>query len=89
MDYRNLTTNEVAQLELQGCTATDWNRVWVVPKFDTQYIVSAHFSGDIRIGSLQGEFTLKGGISKHAGLRHVTLHNVTVGNECYIKDVHN
>ena len=89
MDYRNLTANEVTELELQGCTAIDWNRVWVAPDFETQYVVSAHFSGDIRIGSLKGEFTLKGGISKHAGLRHVTMHNVTIGNGCYIKDVHN
>ena len=89
MDYRNLTENEVTELELQGCTAIDWNRVWVAPDFETQYVVSAHFSGDIRIGSLKGEFTLKGGISKHAGLRHVTMHNVTIGNGCYIKDVHN
>ena len=89
MDYRNLTANEVTELELQGCTAIDWNRVWVTPDFETQYVESAHFSGDIRIGSLKGEFTLKGGISKHAGLRHVTMHNVTIGNGCYIKDVHN
>lgn len=89
MNYRKLTTNEVAQLELQGCTATDWSRVSVAHDFDTQYVVGAHFSGDIRIGSLHGEFTLKGGIIKHAGLRHVTLHNVTVGNGCYIKNVHN
>ncbi|MCR5574483.1 MAG: DUF4954 family protein [Bacteroidaceae bacterium] len=89
MNYRKLTTNEVAQLELQGCTATDWSRVSVAHDFDTQYVVGAHFSGDIRIGSLHGEFTLKGGITKHAGLRHVTLHNVTVGNGCYIKNVHN
>lgn len=89
MNYRNLTTNEVAQLELQGCTSTDWNRVSVAPDFDAQYVVNAHFSGDIRLGSLHGDFTLKGGIVKHAGLRHVTMHNVTVGNGCYIKNVHN
>ena len=89
MNYRKLTTNEVAQLEQQGCTATDWSRVSVAHDFDTQYVVGAHFSGDIRIGSLHGEFTLKGGIVKHAGLRHVTLHNVTIGNGCYIKNVHN
>ena len=89
MNYRNLTTNEVARLEQQGCTATDWNRVCVAPDFDAQYVVDAHFSGDIRLGSLRGEFTLKGGIIKDAGLRHVTLHNVTVGNGCYIKNVHN
>ena len=41
MNYRNLTTNEVAQLEQQGCTATDWSRVSVAPDFDTQHVVGA------------------------------------------------
>jgi NDP-sugar pyrophosphorylase family protein len=89
MNYRKLTTNEVAQLESQGCTATEWDRVSVAHDFNAQFVVGAHFSGDIHIGSLEGDFTLPGGICKKAGLRHVTLHNVTVGNGCYIKNVHN
>ena len=89
MEYRQLTANEVAQLEQQGCTATDWSRVGVAPGFEVKNVVGSHFSGDIRLGSLKGEFQLKGGIRKTVGIRHATLHNVTVGNNCYIKNVHN
>lgn len=32
---------------------------------------------------------LPGGIGKHSGLRHVTLHNVTVGDNCCIENIQN
>ena len=32
---------------------------------------------------------LPGGIRKHSGLRHVTLHNVTVGDNCCIENIQN
>ena len=35
------------------------------------------------------DFILPGGIKKHSGLRHVTLHNVTVGDNCCIENIQN
>ena len=32
---------------------------------------------------------MPGGIKKHSGLRHVTLHNVTVGDNCCIENIQN
>ncbi len=47
------------------------------------------FSGEVKLGVLDAEFTLPGGIRKHSGLRHVTLHNVAVGDNCCIENIQN
>lgn len=87
--YRSLTQDEINQLEQQSCTAADWSGVQVHPDFNPRYVSHARFSGTVKLGSLNGEFQLPGGISKHAGLCYLTLHNVTVGDDCCIENVKN
>ena len=89
MDYRHLTEDEVLQLKSQSCLADDWGKVWVAEKFTTEYVHHTRFSGEVRLGVFETEFLLPGGIRKHAGLRHVTLHHVTVGDNCCIENVQN
>lgn len=69
--------------------ADDWSKVWVSQNFTTDHVYHTRFSGEVRLGVFEKEFTLPGGIKKHAGLRHVTLHQVTVGDNCCIEHVHN
>lgn len=87
--YRTLTDNEIAKLEQQGCTAKDWRTVEVSDGFSTDYIRYVRFSGNVRLGAFEKDFPLPGGIVKHSGLYHVTLHNVTVGDNCCIENVKN
>ena len=87
--YRLLTANEIARLEKQSCTATDWNNIHVAEGFVTDYVHHARFSGNVQLGVFETEFKLPGGISKHAGLAYVTLHNVTIGDNCCIENVKN
>lgn len=89
MTYRKLTPAEVACLQEQSCLADDWDQVSVAEGFSTAYVHHTRFSGEVRLGRFESEFTLPGGIRKHAGLRHVTLHNVNVGDNCCIEHVHN
>ncbi|MBQ8500254.1 MAG: DUF4954 family protein [Bacteroidales bacterium] len=88
-DYRKLTAAEIEQLKTQMCTASDWNSVDVATDFSADYVRSARFSGYVKIGSFSKEFALPGGMMKHSGLYHVTLHNVTVGDDCCIENVKN
>jgi acetyltransferase-like isoleucine patch superfamily enzyme len=87
--YRLLTEDEVLQLKSQSCLADDWSKVLVSENFKTEYIHHTRFSGDVKLGAFDGEFTLAGGIKKHSGLRHVTLHNVTIGDNCCIENIQN
>ena len=87
--YRFLTPEEIARLEAQHCVASDWESVEVAEGFHTDHIHHVRFSGKIRLGVFEKEFTLAGGITKHSGLYYATLHNVTVGDNCYIENVKN
>ncbi|MBO8451965.1 MAG: DUF4954 family protein [Bacteroidetes bacterium] len=87
--YRLLTPDEIARLKSQMCTASDWTTIEVAEDFNPENVFYARFSGNIRLGSFNKEFTLAGGMKKHSGLYHVTLHNVTVGNDCCIENVKN
>ena len=71
---RNLRPDEIATLRSQACRADDWNQVWVPEVFDIEYVNHVRFSG---------------GLVKHSGLRHVTLHNCTLGDNVLIENVQN
>lgn len=88
-DYRKLTAQEIQQLKEHSCTAENWADIEVAPDFTPDYIYYTRFSGKVRLGVFEGEFTLAGGMKKHAGLYHTTLHNVTVGDHCCIENVKN
>lgn len=87
--YRKLNGAEIAQLRKQLCLAEDWSTIEVAENFTTENIENVHFSGKIRMGCFHGEFILPGGIKRAAGLRHATLHNVTVGDGCCIENIQN
>ena len=88
-NYRKLNEEEIHQLIAHSCTADDWANIEVAQDFKTDYVYYTRFSGQVRLGVFEHEFTLAGGMKKHAGLYQTTLHNVTVGNHCCIENVKN
>ncbi|WP_106832158.1 DUF4954 family protein [Parabacteroides pacaensis] len=88
-NLRNLTQDEINLLEARSCVADDWSAVFVPQEFDIEYIYHTRFSGTVKLGAFRKEFTLPGGLKKHAGLRHVTLHNCELGNDVLIENVPN
>ena len=88
-NYRKLSPQEIEQLKAQMCTAADWDQVEVSGDFSADHVRSARFSGNVKIGAFNKEFELPGGMVKHSGLYHVTLHNVVVGDDCCIENVKN
>ena len=87
--FRKLTSVEIDRLQQQMCSATDWSQIEVSEGFSTEYIRYTRFSGNIRIGAFNKEFSLPGGMKKHSGLYNATLHNVTIGDDCCIENVKN
>jgi hypothetical protein len=88
MNYRNLTTDEINQLERQGCEAADWTTVTVSDGFSADNLRNVRLSGSVQLGAFSKVFTLEGGVLRHSGLRNVALHNVTIGDDCLVEDVH-
>ena len=88
-NFRKLNEDEIRLLQEHSCTADDWTNIEVAQDFKTDYVFHTRFSGKVKLGIFEHEFTLAGGMKKHAGLYHTTLHNVTVGNNCCIENVKN
>ena len=89
MIYRKLTTPEIEKLQNQACTACNWETVSVHENFTPDYLHQVNFSGDIRIGYFESDFVFPGGIKRHSGLRNVSLHNCSLGNNVLIENVQN
>ncbi len=89
MTYRQLTLAEIAQLKAQMCSSADWSSIEVAEGFTPEHIFQTRFSGKVKLGVFNKEFSLAGGMKKHAGLYYATLHNVEVGDDCCIENVKN
>ena len=87
--FRQLTAQEIAQLEAQGCTAQNWEEVEVAEAFDPQYVRHTNFSGHNKIGAFGKEIELPGGLKIHSGIYNATLHNCEVGNDAHLYNIHN
>ena len=88
--FRNLTEDEIRTLKAQGCTADSWENVFTsAAKPNLANCSGVRFSGTVRFGNFDSDFTLPGGLVKPSGIRNATLHNVTVGDDCLIENISN
>ena len=89
MNYRSLTSEEIAQLEAQGCKAYNWAEVEVAQDFDARFVRRTNFSGHNRLGVFRREIELPGGLQVHSGIYNATLHNCEVGDDAHLYNIHN
>ena len=89
MIYRPLTQEEIDLLISRDCRADDWSGVEISDPASLNYVRNVRFSGKVRFGRFKEVFYLPGGLRKHSGLRNVTLHNVSVGDNTLIENVTN
>ncbi len=89
--YRHLSPDEISVLQAAGCSAQDWNDVLIADGCGdaVNHIRCVRFSGTVRFGRFESEFTLPGGVRKHSGLRNALLHNVEIGDNCLIENISN
>jgi NDP-sugar pyrophosphorylase family protein len=85
--YRALTIDEIVRLKAQACVAEDWSKIQVAEGFRTEAIYDVRFSGEIRMGAFDEDILEHDGFVAYAGIRHATLHNVTVGDGCLIENI--
>ncbi len=89
MIYRSLTTQEITLLMQRACIASNWQRITVHKDFLPESLYNVHFSGDIQIGCMNNIHILPGGIECPSGIRNTKLHNVSIGDNCYIDQIPN
>lgn len=88
-NYRPLSKQEIDTLEKNGCCADSWTNIEVAHNFTPKYITNTKFSGNVLLGSLDREFQLPGGLTKHACIHSAIIHNCTIGNDVVIENVQN
>lgn len=76
------------QLKSQGCTSENWSTLFIKPTTDVSKIRNVVFSGENYIGNIAGKRTLFGGVPISNCIENVHLHNCTVGDHPYIKNIH-
>ncbi len=84
---RELTVNEIAQLEERGCWAEDWAGIMVDEAFTPSSLTNVHFYGHVEIGSQNGTVAIEDGFRRQCCVRNATLRDVTIGDECLIENV--
>ena len=87
MEYKPLTQEQIDLLVAAGCKSEEWERVKTSAPETLKYIRNVRFSGDVCFGRFEADFTLPGGLKKHSGLRNVTLHNVSVGDNSLVENI--
>ena len=87
--HRPLSPFEIDCLLDKGCVSDDWSAVTVVDDFATDYIRNVQFSGNCRLGTYHSTIEQPGGVVLHSGIFNVHLHNVSVGNDCYLHNIKN
>ena len=86
---RQLTQEEIRCMEANLCAAENWSQVLVADNFNPEYVHDARFSGKCQLGVFEREFDLPGGLKVHSGIYHATLHNVEIGDNCHLYNIHN
>lgn len=89
MALRNLSSNEIAILEKQGCTAQNWGDIFVKEPFVASAVRNVDFFGHIEIGDLSGVHKLPGNIEKQCGIANSQIADCTIGDQCLIANVAN
>ena len=88
-EKRNLTSQEIALLEKNGCTCDKWDNVLVSDTFSPEHIKNTQFSGNISLGVFEKVFELAGGLKKHSGINCAVIHNCEIGDNVVIENVQN
>lgn len=86
MKFRNLTSTEIGTLKENGCRADNWETVQVCEGFKAEHVAHVYFSGDIKLGRLDGSFKSAGKEVK-PGIYNSRIHNCSIADRVFITDV--
>ena len=89
INYRNPSSEEIAILTSQNCSATDWNSFWITDKTDVSLLKNTQFSGTVKLQEISGENQSYGDITRPNGIYNARIHNSEIGKNPFITNVSN
>ncbi len=88
MEYRKLTSEEIAILESRGCSAASWDSVEVADPFRPEHYRAAVFAGTVKLGTTEGMVD-RGPFARPAGIYDAVVADCTIGNDVLIRKIGN
>ena len=85
--YRNLTPQEIEQLERQGNCAEDWGSVRVAEPFCVRCVRNSTFEGAVSLGNIEERRHSDGALTLKEGIYNSCICNTTVGDHPTIHNV--
>ena len=82
-----LSSKQISQLVLQGCTADDWSLISISPSFNISRLRYCGFHGEVYIGDLSGQVKDAYSTEKPCGLYNATIINCRIGNGVRIANI--
>ena len=86
MAYSQLNDKQVAQLKSQGCTASVWQQLFIVPSCDLARFIDVHFVGTVRIGDSSGTRAVDG-VELPCGIFGASVANCDIGDHVRIANI--
>ena len=85
--YRKLTKEETVSLTHNGCSCDDWSVIQVAEGFDPSRYINVTFSGNIKLGRLNGTHTDESGVMIRSGITNAHIHNCDIGSNVVICNI--
>ncbi|MFZ2340937.1 MAG: DUF4954 family protein [Bacteroidales bacterium] len=85
--YRKLTKEDIVSLTRNGCSSEDWSGIQVAEGFDPSRYVNVTFSGNIKLGRLNGTHTDESGVRIRSGITNAHIHNCDIGSNVVICNI--
>jgi len=87
MAFRNLTNDEIMQLQQHGCRAEDWQSIRVSEGFRAEFVSTCAFAGTVTIGRNGRGVEIGNGIQRPAGLYNSFIKDCNIGDDVYVSGV--
>ena len=85
--FRELTRQEVEQLEQHGNRAENWSAVLVGDGFDANFLYNNVFMGQVCLGALERGFLHDGDLHLPEGIYNCMIANAMIGDHCAVHNV--
>src|SRR3972149_2105880 len=86
-EYAPVSKQDIGILEANGCRAENWGTVSVADGFNPKKCFGVVLEGTVKIGRLDKSLEAHDGIARDAGIHYANLRDVTIGDNCVIKNV--
>ncbi|NQU85275.1 MAG: DUF4954 family protein, partial [Mariniphaga sp.] len=84
--HRNLSDTEINTLKKQGCSSSEWAKIFIKDGASLKFFVNTRFTGSCKLGIFDKEIQVEQGIFKESGIYNSHLSDCTVGDNVFISN---